>query len=213
MTIHKSQGSQADEVIVLLPAGGLAAAHPRALLRGGGRGARPREGGPAAQTRHSAPPGRNGTDGRGGGDPELPHLMPFLLRVELPDVPGSLGRVATAIGEAGGDIEAIEIVEKRHDGNAVDDMLLEIAEGTMPDSIVSACNRMDGVKVVWISRYAAGGNLFLDLEAVEELTADAGGRARQAGRACCRDVPRRLGRPGAPGEGRRARHQEAAPTG
>ncbi len=46
--------------------------------------------------------------------------MPFLLRVELLDVPGSLGRVATAIGEAGGDIEAIEIVEKRHDGTAVD---------------------------------------------------------------------------------------------
>ena len=56
--------------------------------------------------------------------------MPFLLRVELPDVPGSLGRVASAIGEAGGDIEAIEIVEKRHDGQtAVDDVLLEIAPG------------------------------------------------------------------------------------
>ncbi|WP_300599205.1 ACT domain-containing protein, partial [uncultured Nocardioides sp.] len=39
-----------------------------------------------------------------------------MLRVELPDVPGSLGRLAGAIGEAGGDIEAIEIVEKRHDG-------------------------------------------------------------------------------------------------
>ena len=37
--------------------------------------------------------------------------MPFLLRVELPDIPGSLGRVATAIGEAGGDIEAIEDAE------------------------------------------------------------------------------------------------------
>jgi hypothetical protein len=97
--------------------------------------------------------------------------MPFLLRVELPDVPGSLGRVATAIGEAGGDIEAIEIVEHASDGNAVDDVLLETAPGAMPDSIVSACNSLDGVKVLWISRYAAGGNLFLDLEAVEELTA------------------------------------------
>ncbi len=96
--------------------------------------------------------------------------MPFLLRVELPDVPGSLGRVATAIGEAGGDIEAIEIVEHRHDGSAVDDVLLETAPGVMPDSIVSACNQLDGVQVVWISRYAAGGNLFLDLEAVEALT-------------------------------------------
>ena len=98
--------------------------------------------------------------------------MPYLVRVELPDIPGSLGRVATAIGMAGGDIEAIEIVEKRHDGTAVDDVLLEMAPGAMPDSIVSACNALDDVKVIWINRYAAGGNLFLDLEAVEELTAN-----------------------------------------
>jgi hypothetical protein len=96
--------------------------------------------------------------------------VPYLLRVELPDVPGSLGRLATAIGESGGDIEAIEIVEKRPDGTAVDDVLLETAPGAMPDSIVSACNEIEGVRVVWISRYAAGGNLFLDLEAVETLT-------------------------------------------
>lgn len=97
--------------------------------------------------------------------------MPFLLRVELPDVPGSLGRLATAIGEAGGDIEAIEIVEKRLDGTALDDVLLDTEPGIMPDSIVSACNGLDGVRVVWISRYASGG-LVLDLEAVEELTSD-----------------------------------------
>jgi hypothetical protein len=96
--------------------------------------------------------------------------MPYLLRVELPDVPGSLGAVAAAIGRAGGDIEAIEIVEHRRDGTAVDDVLLETAPGVMPDSLVSACNKLDGVKVLWISRYGAGGNLFLDLEAVEALT-------------------------------------------
>jgi hypothetical protein len=98
--------------------------------------------------------------------------VPFLLRVELPDVPGSLGRLAGAIGEAGGDIEAIEIVEKRHDGTAVDDVLLELPPTAMPDTIVSACNQLPGVHVVWISRYGAGGNLFLDLEAVEDLTAN-----------------------------------------
>lgn len=97
--------------------------------------------------------------------------MPFLLRVLLPDVPGSLGRVATAIGMAGGDIEAIEIVEKRDDGTAVDDVLLELQQGTMPDSVVSACTSIDGVEVLWVSRYPAGGSLVLDLEAVEELTA------------------------------------------
>jgi hypothetical protein len=89
--------------------------------------------------------------------------MPFLLRVELPDVPGSLGRLATAIGEAGGDIEAIEIIEKGLDGLAVDDVLLELAPGALPDAIVSACTGLGGVQVLWISRYAAGGNLFIDL--------------------------------------------------
>ncbi|MCR1781912.1 amino acid-binding protein [Nocardioides carbamazepini] len=97
--------------------------------------------------------------------------MPYLLRVQLPDVPGSLGRVATAIGMAGGDIEAIEIVEKRDDGTAVDDVLLELDQGMMPDSVVSACNMLEDVEVLWISRYPAGGNLTMDLEAVEELTA------------------------------------------
>ncbi len=96
----------------------------------------------------------------------------LLLRVELPDVPGSLGRLATAIGAAGGDIEAIEIVEKRFDGTAVDDVLLEMVDGAMPDSVVSACNAVEGVTVLWISRYLAGGNLFLDLEVVESLTAE-----------------------------------------
>ena len=97
--------------------------------------------------------------------------MSFLLRVELPDVPGSLGRLATAIGEAGGDIEAIEIIEKGLDGLAIDDVLLELTPGALPDAIVSACTALEGVQVLWISRYAAGGNLFLDLEAVEDLTA------------------------------------------
>jgi hypothetical protein len=106
---------------------------------------------------------------RGSPDRLVSGVVPFLLRVELPDVPGSLGRLATAIGEAGGDIEAIEIVEKG-DGTAVDDVLLEMHDGAMPDSIVSACNMLSGVRVMWISRYAAGGNIFLDLEVVEELT-------------------------------------------
>lgn len=98
--------------------------------------------------------------------------MSHLMRVALPDVPGSLGRVATAIGVAGGDIEAVEIVEKRPDGTALDDFLVDIGPGTMPDSIVSACSALEGVKVLWISHYPSGGSLVLDLEAVEEITAN-----------------------------------------
>ncbi len=98
--------------------------------------------------------------------------MSYLLRVELPDVPGSLGRLASAIGEAGANIDAIEIVGKDpFSGVAIDDVFIA-ADGIMPDSIVSACTALEGVKVLWISRYAAGGNLFLDLEAVEQMTQD-----------------------------------------
>ena len=99
--------------------------------------------------------------------------MSYLLRVELPDVPGSLGRLASAIGAAGANIEAIEIVAKDPVAEvAVDDVFISPDPGVMPDSIVSACTALDGVRVLWISRYAAGGNLFLDLEAVESMTQD-----------------------------------------
>ena len=102
--------------------------------------------------------------------------MPFLLRVELPDVPGSLGRVASAIGEAGGDIEAIEIVEKRHERAPPSTTCSSRSRpASCPTRSSPPAHALDGVRVVWISRYAAGGNLFLDLEAVEELTADPAG--------------------------------------
>ncbi|MBC7632133.1 amino acid-binding protein [Aeromicrobium sp.] len=98
--------------------------------------------------------------------------MAFLLRVELPDVPGSLGALATALGGAGADIEAIEIVERRADGIVVDDVLLELPPHVMPDALITACHQLDGVKVDWISRYNAGANLRMDLEAVEQFTED-----------------------------------------
>ncbi len=96
--------------------------------------------------------------------------MAFLMRVELPDVPGSLGALASALGAAGADIEAIEIVEHGVDGRAVDDVLLELPPTVLPDMVVSACQKLDGIEVLWISRYTAGANLRLDLEAVEALT-------------------------------------------
>jgi hypothetical protein len=96
--------------------------------------------------------------------------MAFLLRVELPDVPGSLGALATALGGAGADIEAIEIVEHRSDGVAVDDVLLELPPSVMPDALITACQGLEGVHVHWISRYNAGANLSMDLEAVEAFT-------------------------------------------
>ncbi len=47
----------------------------------------------------------------------------YLLRLVLPDQPGSLGAVATAIGAAGGDISSVAVVEKASD-YAVDDFVV-----------------------------------------------------------------------------------------
>lgn len=95
----------------------------------------------------------------------------FLLRLILPDRPGSLGTVATALGEVGADIHAIEIVEhRRENSTAVDDVVVNLPPGVLPDRLVSACNGVPGVEVIWFSRYGAGGGLHMDLEAVEQMT-------------------------------------------
>lgn len=95
----------------------------------------------------------------------------FLLRLIIPDRPGSLGTVATALGEVNADIHAIEIVEhRRENGTAVDDIVVDLPPGVLPDRLVSACNSVPDVEVIWFSRYGAGGGLHMDLEAVEQMT-------------------------------------------
>ena len=95
----------------------------------------------------------------------------FLMRVSLPDVPGSLGAVASAMGSVGADILAVEIVEKQH-GVAVDDFVVGLPPDGLPDALISACQGLDGVTVEWISRYPEGGGLQSDLETLERMTTD-----------------------------------------
>ena len=96
----------------------------------------------------------------------------FLMRVTLPDRPGSLGAVATAIGGINGDINAVEIVEKGSDGVVVDDFIVDLPPNQLPETIVTACQNLAGVHVEWISRYPEGGGLQSDLEALERMTAE-----------------------------------------
>ncbi len=93
--------------------------------------------------------------------------MSHLLRISLPDVPGSLGAVASALGEIGVNIEAIDIVEHGADGFDVDDFFIRLLPGVMPDAAVSAVQRLESVRVMWVSRYPTAGSFHLDLEAVE----------------------------------------------
>jgi hypothetical protein len=56
--------------------------------------------------------------------------MEVMLRCTVPDRPGALAALAGAVGEAGGDIQAVEVVETA-DGIAVDDLVVVIEPGAL----------------------------------------------------------------------------------
>lgn len=102
----------------------------------------------------------------------------LLFRVELPDRPGALGEVATALGNLGVDILTIDIVERRHSTiTVVDDFLLDLPPGVMADSLVSACNAIPGVKVMWLSMFPDPGGVENDAAVIEKMMAAPGRRA------------------------------------
>lgn len=93
----------------------------------------------------------------------------ILLRVAIPDRPGSLGSVASALGTILADIAAVEIVEKR-DGLVVDDFMVEVPTGTPPDALVTACAALEGVRVLWVSHHPEHWGLQSDIEVVEAMS-------------------------------------------
>jgi hypothetical protein len=97
----------------------------------------------------------------------------FLIRVVLPDRPGALGAVASALGGAGADIMSVDIVE-RSAGQATDDLVVELPADRLPDSLVSAAASVPGVRVESIRPYAGVIDPFRELELLEKLAVHTG---------------------------------------
>ena len=75
-------------------------------------------------------------------------MQTYVLRLWLPDFPGTLGRVAAAIGQAGGDVIGIEILE-RGAGMAIDELIVVIpsdAENAM-EQLIAEVSQVEGVAV------------------------------------------------------------------
>ena len=70
----------------------------------------------------------------------------FKLQISLPDRPGSLGAVASAIGFAGGDIRAL-VVLRSEEGRGVDDMTVAIP-GSDPTDLLEVLGQIGGVEVI-----------------------------------------------------------------
>lgn len=97
--------------------------------------------------------------------------MSYLLRVVLPDRPGMLGAVATALGRVGADILSLDVVERGPDG-AVDDLLVALPPGGLADTLITTAHSVAGVVVESLRPYHGGTDLHRDLQLVEQLAAD-----------------------------------------
>jgi hypothetical protein len=76
-------------------------------------------------------------------------MAQFRLQVVLPDTPGSLGAVASAIGFAGGDIRGL-VVMKSEDGRGYDDITVAVP-GSDPSDLIAVLTAIGGVEVISVT--------------------------------------------------------------
>lgn len=92
----------------------------------------------------------------------------YLLRVSVPDRPGALGLLAGAIGRAGGDITAVDVVE-REASSAIDDILIETPDAASAAGILSTVSALAGVVIETWQPYTEGDQLHDGLDIVNGL--------------------------------------------
>ena len=101
----------------------------------------------------------------------------YLLRVQLEDRPGSLGSLAVALGSVGADILSLDVVE-RAAGFAVDDLVVELPPGAMPDMLITAAEKLNGVYVDSIRPHTGLLEAHRELELIDHIAA-AGGKSER----------------------------------
>jgi hypothetical protein len=94
----------------------------------------------------------------------------YLLRIVLPDRPGALGAVASALGVVGADILSLDVIE-RGPGWATDDLVVELPPDKLADTLVTAAATVEGVKVESIRPYAGQIDPHRELELLDSLAA------------------------------------------
>ena len=73
----------------------------------------------------------------------------FKLSISLPDKPGSLGLLASAIGAAGGDIRELTVL-KSENGRGFDEVTVAIP-GADPTDLLQVLGSIGGVEVISVN--------------------------------------------------------------
>ena len=97
----------------------------------------------------------------------------YLLRVQLDDRPGSLGSLAVALGSVGADILSLDVVE-RAPGYAIDDLVVDLPAGAMPDMLITAAENLNGVFVDSIRPHTGLLEAHRELELIDHIAAAPG---------------------------------------
>ena len=95
--------------------------------------------------------------------------MSHLLRLVVPDRPGALGAVATALGAAGIDIVSLDVLE-RGNGIAVDDVVVDLPAGRLPDSLITVVQAVEGVQVESLRPFAGPLDTHRELDLLDALS-------------------------------------------
>ena len=99
--------------------------------------------------------------------------MSYLLRLVMPDRPGILGAVATALGTAGIDIVSLDVLE-RGTGVAVDDVVVDLPPDRLPDSLITVAQSVPDVRVESLRPYAGPLDTHRELELLDALARTGG---------------------------------------
>lgn len=92
------------------------------------------------------------------------------LRVSVPDSPGTLGRVTTAIGAAGGDIAKVDVLESQA-GRALDDVFVTVRDSDHLAAVSAAVGAEPGVHVVGTQQPVPPVTGHTDLELCQQVLA------------------------------------------
>lgn len=102
--------------------------------------------------------------------------MIFSLRISLPDLPGTLGRIASAFGKGGVNILTLDVVD-REDGVAIDDLRVEAPDG-MQEALRQAALDVPGLSVEYVRPHEAFRHVLEPLELAAVLAGEGGEAVR-----------------------------------